>query len=357
MTTPEAKPLTGADLDRLQDDLADCNNHDNDHERIALWTLHNAMRLLASHRLRDAEVARLAGEVEGLRKAQKGDWKDAADQWTDVINAAHPCEGVETLACPLCGCKASPLAGSRCHWVRCDMCHCEGPLAKTAASAIEAWNRRAPQPVAGPIEGDEYVSTDALLLAALRHRGARGPVDPTAVYTTLDIRWLRAAADRIEALAIPTNQARGLADVTGAAVYVASRASILARGEMWRGFRECGYPINSTWIDEDGPKASRDLSGLWQRIVNEVTSARGVILYVEPDDFPLKGAFIEVGIALAAGVPIIIVAPGVEIEERNCRPLGSWVKHPLVMFANTVAGAFETFGVRQTLSAPAGEKA
>lgn len=124
-----------------------------------------------------------------------------------------------------------------------------------------------------------------------------------------------------------------------AVVYVASRASVPERGEMWRRWRAAGAPINSSWIDEDGPKASRDLPGLWVRIASEVTAAARLVLYVEPSDFPLKGAFIEVGMALAAGVPVVIVAPGVTLDERNCRPLGSWVKHPLVSFADTVEAA------------------
>lgn len=122
-------------------------------------------------------------------------------------------------------------------------------------------------------------------------------------------------------------------------VYVASRASIPERGQMWRDVRSSGVKVNSTWIDEDGPKASRDLSGLWVRINREVTTSERLILYVEPSDFPLKGAFIEVGMALAANVPIVIVAPDVTLEERNCRPLGSWIKHPLVSFAPTIDAA------------------
>lgn len=128
-------------------------------------------------------------------------------------------------------------------------------------------------------------------------------------------------------------------------IYVASRASLPERGEMWRTARAQGWPINSTWIDEDGPKASRDLGDLWDRIRREVTSASKLILYVEPTDFPLKGALIEVGMALAAQVPVIVVASGVVLDERNCRPLGSWVKSPLVSFAPTVAAALRAHAI------------
>lgn len=120
----------------------------------------------------------------------------------------------------------------------------------------------------------------------------------------------------------------------------------LARGEMWRAYRAAGAPIISSWIDEDGPNDTADLDELWIRIRREVVSAERLVLYVEPDDFPLKGAFVEIGMALAANVPIVIVAPGVEIKDRNCRPFGSWIKHPSVRFAETVAQALSSEGPR-----------
>jgi hypothetical protein len=49
-----------------------------------------------------------------------------------------------------------------------------------------------------------------------------------------------------------------------------------------------------------------------------------LILYVEANDFPLKGALIECGIALAAGVPIFVYT-NAELEGRTMRPLGSWI--------------------------------
>lgn len=110
-------------------------------------------------------------------------------------------------------------------------------------------------------------------------------------------------------------------------VYVASRASVLARGIMWRRLRAEGAPIISTWIDEDGENDTADLDELWVRINREVTSAAALILYV------------EVGMAIAADVPVFVVAPGVEISGRNQRPFGSWCRHPSVSFCDTVSEA------------------
>jgi hypothetical protein len=122
-------------------------------------------------------------------------------------------------------------------------------------------------------------------------------------------------------------------------VYVASRASRPGRPLMWRGLRSQGARIISTWIDEAGPGETADLSELWLRIQSEIARADSLILYVEADDFPLKGALIEVGIALGMGKPIWIVAPGVTLEPRSARPLGSWINHPNVRFCSTLAEA------------------
>jgi fermentation-respiration switch protein FrsA (DUF1100 family) len=122
-------------------------------------------------------------------------------------------------------------------------------------------------------------------------------------------------------------------------IYVASRASTPERPAMWRALRDAGHPIISTWIDEAGEGETACNRELWQRIEREVTAASALVLYVEPQDFPLKGAYVEAGMALAAGVPVIVVAPGVELQERTLRPLGSWAMHPLVSFAEDVEAA------------------
>lgn len=124
-------------------------------------------------------------------------------------------------------------------------------------------------------------------------------------------------------------------------IYVASRASLPERGCMWRKFRGEGSPIVSSWIDEDGEGETEDFSELWLRIMGEIRRSGALVLYVEPDDFPLKGALIEVGISIALGLKVIVCAPGVELQGRTFRPLGSWVKHPAVKFENDIVKAMK----------------
>lgn len=121
-------------------------------------------------------------------------------------------------------------------------------------------------------------------------------------------------------------------------IYVASR-TLPARCEMWRRLRKEGANIVSSWIDEAGLGQTADLGELWVRIEEEIENSDCLLLYVESEDFPLKGALVEVGMALASSTPILIVAPDCEFVAPSFRPIGSWIKHPLVSFVATIEEA------------------
>lgn len=124
----------------------------------------------------------------------------------------------------------------------------------------------------------------------------------------------------------------------GGGIYVASRASVPERSTMWRELRDDGAPIISSWIDEAGEGETADFSELWTRILSEISSCQGLVLYAEKTDFPLKGAFVEVGMALALNKPIAIVLD-FEPSGDTLRPVGSWIRHPNVRRAANVADA------------------
>lgn len=126
--------------------------------------------------------------------------------------------------------------------------------------------------------------------------------------------------------------------------YVASRASNPDRPRMWAEMRDThGYNINSSWVDAAAAGLEVEFDLLWEAIAAEIARCDCLVLYAEPDDLPLKGAFVEVGMALAGGKPIRIVAPGVVLDPLDFKPLGSWAKHPLVKFASSVHEAFSEF--------------
>lgn len=130
--------------------------------------------------------------------------------------------------------------------------------------------------------------------------------------------------------------------MVSAGTYIASRASLPERSAAWRRLRDMeGWKLTCSWIDEAGVGESADLGSLWARIAAEVSRSERLVLYVEPEDFPLKGALVEVGMALAHMIPIRVVAPGVVLDPVSCRPIGSWVRHPLVRFCNTMDEALE----------------
>ena len=87
-------------------------------------------------------------------------------------------------------------------------------------------------------------------------------------------------------------------------------------------------PIISTWIDEAVYKQSPSLSDLWIRCIREASMASALVLYIETGEV-LKGALVEVGVALASGKRVYIVGDIV----------ASWTHHPLVTQCNSVAEA------------------
>ena len=122
-----------------------------------------------------------------------------------------------------------------------------------------------------------------------------------------------------------------------AGTYIASRASLPERSARWRQLRDVdGWKITSSWIDEAGFGETPDLAALWVRIESEIARSERLIFYVEPEDFPLKGALVEVGMAIAHRIPIRVVAPGVVLDPVSMRPIGSWVRHHSVVFAETM---------------------
>jgi hypothetical protein len=113
-------------------------------------------------------------------------------------------------------------------------------------------------------------------------------------------------------------------------IYVASRASIPERSAMWRKLRDTGVPITSSWIDEAGEGETASFGELWPRIVGEIARSTAILFYAEPSDLPLKGAFVEAGIAIGMGIPVYAVLPGIGRGVYSFRPIGSWLAHPLV---------------------------
>lgn len=121
-------------------------------------------------------------------------------------------------------------------------------------------------------------------------------------------------------------------------IYCASR---VRHANMWKQARSEGAPIISSWIDEAGDGETGDFGELWTRIQREVSGADRLVFFAEKDDFPFKGALVEVGMALQAGKPVYLVLdPDIELDGSTLRPLGSWARHPSVKWVPTLYDAF-----------------
>jgi hypothetical protein len=113
---------------------------------------------------------------------------------------------------------------------------------------------------------------------------------------------------------------------------------------MWARLRdELGFDINSSWVDLALAGAAPDFAELWSNILAEIADCDCLVLYVEADDFPLKGAFVEAGVALGLRKPVRIVARGVALDQLDFKPIGSWAKHPLVSFHSDLETAMRSF--------------
>jgi hypothetical protein len=100
-------------------------------------------------------------------------------------------------------------------------------------------------------------------------------------------------------------------------IYVASKTQ---HAEMWRLLREHMH-IHASWIDEAGEGQTASYAELSVRCLEEIKQAAAFVLYCNPDDL-LKGALIEVGAALAFGIPVYCVG--------DCSSLSRVFKqHPL----------------------------
>ena len=116
--------------------------------------------------------------------------------------------------------------------------------------------------------------------------------------------WTWSPEDISEALWLPVDEVVGTIPRDPHGIYIASKA---IHGPRWRDLRDHeGMPVIATWIDEAEVGATSDWPDLWSRCIAEAASCSVLIAYREPDE-ALKGAWVEVGAALAAGRHVIAV--------------------------------------------------
>jgi hypothetical protein len=85
---------------------------------------------------------------------------------------------------------------------------------------------------------------------------------------------------------------------------------------MWRSIRAAGVPIMATWIDESGEGETSDWQDLWDRCIAEASTSAAFIFYHEAGECQ-KGALVELGAALHAGIPVFWVGPEYSTAPRH----------------------------------------
>jgi hypothetical protein len=86
-------------------------------------------------------------------------------------------------------------------------------------------------------------------------------------------------------------------------IYVASKTK---HAGTWNRLRDYGTPISCSWIDLGEPKDILDFDDLWLNCIFEVETSDVLVIYAEPGE-NLKGAYIELGVALSQGIPVLAV--------------------------------------------------
>jgi hypothetical protein len=102
-------------------------------------------------------------------------------------------------------------------------------------------------------------------------------------------------------------------------------ASKLRMAPQWivlanRAYKEGGL-MCSRWPYIIGHVPESDSNGFWSNDFSDIDDSDCVIVYAEGDD-QLRGALVEVGYALAKGIPVYVIG------EHEC--YGTWIGHPLV---------------------------
>lgn len=133
-------------------------------------------------------------------------------------------------------------------------------------------------------------------------------------------------------------------------IYTASKTKYADR---WLRLRARGWPITCSWLTRFDPYDYAHLPDVAEQCVREASEADAVILYAAPGD-ELRGAFMEVGAALASGVLVWFVNTG----RWNDTDLPDLLRHPLVRTVCCVEHALkyavETFEREQKRHCPSG---
>jgi nucleoside 2-deoxyribosyltransferase len=115
-------------------------------------------------------------------------------------------------------------------------------------------------------------------------------------------------------------------------VYTASK---LRHGAMWRAYADDRVHFHARWLVHNlhGTQADPErATEFWIEDEHDVRCADAVIVYAEEED-KLRGALVEAGMAVAYGIPVIVIGSHPDY--------GTWQYHPGVARADTLEQAID----------------
>jgi hypothetical protein len=125
-------------------------------------------------------------------------------------------------------------------------------------------------------------------------------------------------------------------------IYVSSKSK---HANLWRELAKA-VEISSSWIHQAFPltrATPEDYSEMWRTRTEEIVLSSAFVLLYDWDvstTASLGHNFVEVGIALVAGIPVFIAAPGKD-QSILSLDLTSWMFHPSVRLLSTANNALD----------------
>jgi nucleoside 2-deoxyribosyltransferase len=103
--------------------------------------------------------------------------------------------------------------------------------------------------------------------------------------------------------------------------------------EQMKLLQEMGYQITHNWTkNESITRSPEELSKFAELDVNGVLHADVVLVYMTDKDYPYRGTFTEIGVALGSNKQILIVCPD---KDSYCRT-NCFFYHPHIKHFDTV---------------------
>ena len=119
-------------------------------------------------------------------------------------------------------------------------------------------------------------------------------------------------------------------------IYTASK---LRHGPMWRNLCDHSrrFIFHARWLKHNKmgtPDTREEAVEFWRQDIQDVLTADAVIVYSENDEV-LRGALVEVGVALSSGIPVFVIG--------HSTSYGTWQYHKGVTWVQSLDRFFSDY--------------